>query len=720
MPSRDPVVETLKTDARDGSRAGLDFVFRPRSVAVVGASREVRSVGQRVLRNLIADGFQGAVFPVNPKADVVASIPAYPSVRDIPRRLDLAVISVPRDLVLKVVDDCIAKDVKGLVVLTAGFAEVGEEGRRVQDELVAKIRARGIRMVGPNCLGIVNTDPKVALNATFGSSHAFAGNVAMASQSGALGVAILEYARTLGLGLSMFVSMGNKADLSSNDLIEYWEDDSRTEVILLYLESFGNPRKFARIAGRVSRKKPILAVKGGRSASGQKAAGSHTASLKSSNEGTDALFRQTGVLRLDTLEEMFEVASVLAHQPLPTGPNVAILTNAGGPAILCADACEARGLALPALTPKTQARLQEFLPPSASVRNPVDMIAAAGVEEYRLALPALLDDDGIDSVIVLYIPAGEADEQVIAQAIRDGRAEARSGRRKPLLASFMSMRGMASPLSSADEAIPSFRFPESAARALARAFEYSKLRHRPAGVVQEFADLDAPSAVSACTRHLQSQGPGWLLAHEAEEILSAAGIDVQKSVVCRAPDEAARAAEALGYPVAVKLASRVIIHKSDVGGVKLDLTDRRQVHRAAEKIFEAASGQDPGCSVVVQRMCSQGIEIFVGMTLDPTFGPLIAFGLGGVAVELWKDVVFRMTPLSDQDAREMVRSIKGYPLLAGFRGSPPADEDAVIELLQRVSRLVEQVPAIREIDLNPVRVQPRGDGLVVLDAKLLL
>ncbi len=713
-------VERMEERDRLATRASLLPFFHPRSVAVIGASRDPQSIGYRILENLITFRFQGPVFPVNPKADVIASIPAYPSVRAIPREVDLAIVTVPQRFVLDVVDDCAAKGVRALVVITAGFAETGPEGRALQDELVRRVRGAGMRLIGPNCLGILHTNDAVRLHATFAPSQPLAGRVAMSSQSGALGLAILEYSRTLGVGLSAFISLGNKADVSGNDLLQWWEEDPQTDVILLYLESFGNPRRFARLARRVAHKKPIIAVKGGRTSAGRRAAGSHTAALAASDVAVEALFRQTGVIRTRTLEEMFDVAALLANQPLPPGRRVAILTNGGGPGILCADACEANGLELPPLSEATQARLREFLPPMASVVNPVDMVASASAENYGRALTALLQDEGVDAVVVLFVDTGAADVNEVAAAVRAGR-QAAGTPHKPVLACFMGVAGTESPLSSPEEVIPSYRFPESAAIALAHAARYAEWRQAPLGVIPDHPDLRIEEGRRICQRALAQRGDGWLLPDEVEALLRAFGLPVPASRFARTADEAVAAAEAIGYPVVVKLASRTLVHKTEWKGVHLNLGHAeavRQAYAAIQAELARHGRQDEMEGVLVQPMIREGTEVFVGVTEDPMFGPLMAFGLGGVSVELLGDVVFRITPLTDRDAREMVRSIRGYRLLEGYRDKPPADVAAVEDILLRLSRLVEEVPEVAEIDFNPVRLFRPGEGALILDARI--
>lgn len=708
------------------THAGLLPLFEPRSVAVIGASRKTDSVGALVLRNL-RGGFSGPVYPVNPHAESVQALPAFASLRDVPGDVDLAIVVVPAAAIPAVLDDCRDHGVKAVIVLSAGFAETGPEGRALQGRVLDQVRAAGIRLVGPNCLGVINTDPAVRLNATFASTPVRAGGVAMSSQSGALGVAVLEYAQSFGIGFSSFVSVGNKADVSGNDLLQYWEDDPRTAVILLYLESFGNPRRFARIARRVARKKPVLAVKSGRSTSGRRAASSHTAALAGSEAGSDALCRQAGVLRCNTLEELFEVAALLAHQPLPKGPRVAVVTNAGGPGILCADACEVAGLMLPALDLATVDALQAFLPGAASLVNPVDMIATAGPAEFERAVPLLLDDPNVDALIAIHIPVRRQDSAGVEQAIARGRAAARAGRGKPILACLLSERsdtseGAAAPARGGPrETIPVYRFPESAARALGAAWERAAWLAQAEGVVPALEGVQAERARAICRQALETRGECWLRAEEVSGVLAAFGIPTLPIVECRTGDETAAAARRFDGPVAVKLLSDTLVHKTEVGGVVLGVTGADEAQRAFDTIARklALLGREAEMrGVSVQPMGGAGLETMLGFALDPDFGPLVAFGLGGTTLELFGDVVFRITPLTDRDASEMLASIRGRALLDGFRSQPAADKPALIDMLLRVSRMAEEVPELAELDLNPVLARPPGQGAVALDARM--
>lgn len=709
---------------RAWTTASLRALFYPRSVAVIGASRDKQSVGRRILDALVRHGFDGPVYPINPKADHIGSIRAYPSLEAVGAPVDLAVLTVPARVVESVVDDCIARGVRGLVVITAGFAEIGGDGRDAQARLVERVREAGLRMVGPNCLGIMHTDPDVRLNASFAPAMPEPGPVALGSQSGALGVAIIALARRLGLGLSSFVSMGNKADVSGNDLLEYWEEDPRTRVILFYLESFGNPRRFATLARRAGRTKPIVVVKSGRSQAGRRAAGSHTAALTAADTGADALFRQTGILRADTLEEMFDIARALVAQPLPSGRRVAIVTNAGGPGILCADALEAAGLEVAPLSSTTQSALRGFLPAAASASNPVDMIATADPKTYRRAVGTVLRAPEVDSLVVIYTPTGmysvDSVARAVAEAVADARAAGLEG--KPVYASIVGDDVETFRVDCpGGEVLPVYPFPEAIGRTLGKIVDHADWRRADPGVFPEFADQDLEAARSICRRALDERGEGWLAVDDAFAVLRAAGLQVADGGVAATAEDAAALAERVGFPVAVKLASTQLVHKTEHGGVILGLEDAdavREAFRSMAERLEAAGEADAMDGVLVQPMVGGSCEVMVGVDLDPVFGPIVAFGLGGIYVEILRDAQFRVAPLSDRDAREMIHGIRGYRLLEGYRGHPAADVPALEEALLRLSRLVEAVPEIAGLDLNPLFALPPGEGYRAVDARI--
>ena len=710
---------------------GLDAVLRPRSVAVIGASRERGTIGAELFHNLIAHGFAGVVYPVNPRAPVVQSVRAYPDLAHLPGPVDLALIAVPAAQVLEAVRACAAHGVQGVVVISAGFKEVGDEGAARERELVEVVRAHGMRLVGPNCLGVVNTEPAVRLDATFAPVFPPPGMVAFSSQSGALGLAILETATQLNLGISHFVSIGNKADVSSNDLIEYWERDPGTAVILLYLESFGNPRRFTRIARRVARRKPIAIVKSGRTRAGMRAAMSHTGSLAGTDKAVDALCVQSGVIRTDTLEELFDVAMLVAHQPIPRGRRVGIVTNAGGPGIMASDACESHRLEVPELGEATLEGLRAFLPREAGIRNPVDMIASARPESFERAVHLVADDPGIDAVLVIYVPPIVTQPEEVAQAIVRGAeaaghaAAARGVPAKPVLACFMGSHGVPDALRSLSESnVPSYTFPESAAIALARAADYGVWLAKPEGRIPALGEIDgsrADDAIAGALGRAAAGAPAWLRPAEVRALLGAYGIASPEQAVATDADAAVAAARRIGFPVAVKLVSDAVTHKSEVGGVVLDVADESGVRAAftgiAARLRTAGQARDMQ-GVAVQAMVRDGIEAIVGVTHDPSFGPMLMFGLGGTQVELLKDVVFRLPPITDLDAAEMVRAPRGFPLLEGYRGGPAADIAALETLLLRVSQLVGDHPEIVEMDLNPIKALAPGRGCRVVDARV--
>ena len=684
--------------AREAASASMRPFFEPCAVAVIGANRERGRIGSEVFHNLIADGCRVPVYPVHPDGGEIEGHPAFARVTDIPGPVDLAVVVVPAPRVQRVVEECIAKGVKALVVISAGFGEVGAAGRVLEAALLETVRQAGVRMVGPNCMGLLNTDPAVQLNATFSPVYPPVGGVAMSTQSGALGLAILDYARRINLGISTFVSVGNKADVSSNDLIQYWADDPQTRVILLYLESFGNPRKFSQIARRVARIKPIVAVKSGRSAAGARAASSHTGALASSDAVVDALFEQAGVIRTNTLEELFDVASLLAQQPVPRGGRVAIVTNAGGPGILAADACAAQGLELPPLSDATVAELRSFLPAAASVGNPVDMIASASAESYGRAVRAVLRDGRVDSVLVIFIPPLVTHTKDVARAVRDAAATCTD---KPVLGIFMAAEGASGLLAP----IPRYEFPEAAAVALARATTYGAWLRSPVEAPPEYRDLDQASARRVVDTAL-ARGGGWLTPDEAQTLAMAARLSVPPSILAHTADEAVAAAASIGGTVVLKAVGPTILHKTEVGGVRVGLMGRQAVREAWEEM--ASRLGHTMTAGLVQAMIAGGVEMLVGVTEDPIFGPVMACASGGILAELLQDANFRLHPLTTSDADEMIASLRGAALLKGHRGAPAADVAALTDALLRVSALVSVCPEIQELDINPLRILPRG------------
>jgi acetyl coenzyme A synthetase (ADP forming)-like protein len=701
---------------RVAARASLARFFTPESVAVVGASRDVTSIGGMVFAHLLQGRFAGLVQPVNPRASVVQSVRAHDRLSDLPEVPELVVVCVPAAAVPEVVEEAGRLGVKAVCVISAGFAEVGAEGRARQDELMDIARGHGLRIVGPNCMGLMNAADDVRLNATFSDTFPRPGRVAFSSQSGALGLAVIDHVDSLGLGLSTFVSVGNKADISGNDLLLYWEEDDKTDVILLYLESFGNPRKFSRIARRVSRKKPIVAVKSGRTGAGERAASSHTAAISAGDVAVEALFAQTGIIRTDTLEELFDVATVLSTQPMPNGKRIGIVTNAGGPGILAADACESNGLSVPTLTGDLQSRLHEFLPPEAGVANPIDLVASATAEGMGATTRIAADSGEVDALLVIFVETGTTSGADVAhELVKARRAMAEP---IPITTVFMSTRSQPEALEEAG--IPTFQFPEDAARAMGRVAAHAQWRSTPLGEVvrPDGMDVDRARAIVEAAVEAAPDDTGvWLTQAQAEEVLDAYGVPRARSRIVATPEEAADVQREFATPVAIKVAAP--IHKTDVGGIELDLDSPDEAAAAVTALterLEAAGLGDHTDAWVVQEM-ADGIEMVVGVNHDPQFGPLVVTGLGGTLVELVRDVSVRVTPLTDRDVDEMLEGLRMRPLLDGYRGSAPADIDALRDLLLRVGAMVEDVPEIVELDLNPVFVRPRGQGALAVDVR---
>ena len=691
-------------DARDHQAvvASLKPFFEPHSVAVIGASKRRGSIGGELFRNILVGDFAGAAYPVNRDGEPVAGVRAYRSIEEIPDPIDLAVITLPAAAVIEAAEQALRKGVRGLVVISAGFAEVGHEGLVRQEQLLALVRSYGARLIGPNCLGIAVSGP--SLNATFAARSAPAGNIGFSSQSGALGLALLEAAESRGLGLSAFMSIGNKADVSTNDLLEWWEEDEATEVVLMYVESFGNPRRFGRLARRVARTKPILALKSGTTATGQKAASSHTAALAGSETAVDALFHQAGVIRASSLEELVDVATLLSNQPELKGRRVAVLTNAGGLGILCADACEAAGLTLPQLADETRAALSELLSAEASVDNPVDMLGGATAQTYASALPLLLGDAQVDAVVVLFVPTVTATADEVAESIDSATGQAASD--KPVLAVVLNASGIPEALRREDAHVAAFLYPESAARALGRLAQRAEWLRQPFGTIPLLDGIDRGAAEHVVERALAGGDDVWLTPADTRELLLSYGLPLVPERLAGGPDEAVAAAEELGFPVVIKTATPGA-HKTELGGIALDLADADAVRAAAERI---------GGSLIVQPMILGGAELLAGVVQDPVFGPLVAFGPGGVFAELIGEADFRIAPLTDRDADELVYGGKAGRLVRGFRGAPPADGAALADLLLRLARLCEDVPAVAELDLNPVLALP--ERCVAVDARV--
>ncbi len=709
------VLEAMITREQRTDADSLRALLRPGSVAVIGASRHEDHAGHQVVRNLLRAGFTGTVHPVNPHCDYLLGLRCHGSIREV-APVDLAVVAVPAAQVLEVVRECADSGVRDLVILSSGFAEAGPDGRRRQDELLAIARGAGMRVVGPNCLGIANTDPDVRLDATFSPMSVGRGPVAMMAQSGAVGIAVLQRAEELGVGLSAFISSGNKADVSCNDLLMYAAEDEATEVVALYLESFGNPRKVSRLARRLAARKPIVALVGGSSRAGRRAAIGHTASAVTSPAAVEALCRQCGVIGVQGLEQLLQTTSVLANQPLPAGRRVGIISNAGGPGVLAADACERVGLSLATLSAETTARISEIVPDASSEQMPLDLGSGVGWEAYAEVVSAVAGSGEVDMLIVMRTPMPALSYAAFARALRTSSGAGPGADTPPVttVAVMLDTHGPSRPISAGSHQVPVFAFPEDAARALAPIATYAEWRAAPRVPVAATAAASRAAARDVIARTLRATPAGGRLTEpDARQLLAAYGIGVLPSVVAGGVEEAVDAATWVGYPVAVKIADPAVAHRTDVGGVRLGLTGPDAVRVAAQELLGVPVAH-PG--VLVQRQVSTGVELIAGVTHDEVFGPLVMVGHGGTHAELIGDRSFRLTPLSRADAASALAELRTAPLLTGYRGAPPLDVAAVEHLLIRLGRLAEDIPEIAEIDLDPVIVHERG--VSVVDAKV--
>jgi len=697
--------------------AGVRLMLAPKSIAVIGASRRPGTIGRRIVQNLIHHEFNGSVYPVNPLAESVCSVRAHPTIADVPEPVDIAVIAVPAPRVLEVAEACGHAGVEGIVVISAGFAETGSDGAAREDALLEIVRRFGMRMVGPNCMGILNADPAVSMNATFADAMPAFGPAAFVSQSGALGVSVLDYAREYRIGISQFVSVGNKSDVSGNDLLLVWEQDPTVRVILMYVEAFGDPARFLELAGRITKQKPIVVVKAGRTRSGARAASSHTGALAASDAAVDALLAQAGVLRAETIEELFEITIALGSRALPRSRRTAVLTNGGGPGILAADALESFGLEVANLSSATVDAIRPLLPREASLRNPVDMIASATPAAYRRALTALLADRGIDAVIPIFVPPFGVRQHDVVDAIAGAAATAPE---KPVIAVLMGREGLPEGRTDLHAiGIPTFVFPESAARALAVLHRHAEWVARPTSSRRPILGADRGAAASIletaaaeCRDHLTPC--------EAFAVLRAYGIPVAAGRLVTTPDEAEMASQFYEGPLAVKVVSPDIVHKTDVGGVLLNVAPS-ELRAAFDEVTKRVAQRSPNARIegmFIQEMRGDGLETIVGLSRDPSFGPLIMFGLGGVFVEAAADVVFRIAPLDDRLVDEMLHGIRVSRLLDGWRGAPAVDRAAIASVILRVSQIAIDHPTISEIDINPLVA--RSDGVTAIDVRIRL
>ncbi len=699
----------------------LKYLFSPSSIAVIGASSREGSLGRATFANILFNGFQGVVYPVNLRARSILGVKAYPSVTTIPDPIDLAVIIVPASEVPIVMEECGQKGVKGAIVISAGFKEIGERGRQLERRVKEIADRYGIAMIGPNCFGLINTHPETKMNATFGRIMPNSGNIAFISQSGAVGGAALEYCEAEEIGLSKFVSIGNKADISENELLFYLKDDETTKVILLYLEDLKEPKTFLKIAREITDRyqKPILAVKSGRTKEGAKAASSHTGALAGSDEAYNAFFNQCGIIRLDNLNELFDCAKAFSMQPIPKSKKIAIVSNAGGIAIMATDAAIRNGLELASLRDETKEKLKKILPPTANIQNPVDVIGDADAQRYSSALRIVLEDEEVSGVIATWTPTLMEDTKTIARAI----AEIAPSTEKPIIGCILSLEEHKAVSREMErEKVPNYRFPEVAAKILSVLCEYGEWLNRPRTEIKVFADVER-ERVREIIGLARRRRENWLLEPYAYSLLSAYKIPVAPFFLTQSLSEAEEKAAAIGYPVVLKIVSPQIIHKFDVGGVILNIKDRIELKDAYEKLLANVKARKPEAEIVgvlLQKMMRGGKEVILGMKRDPQFGSLLMFGMGGTYVEVLKDVSFRVAPIRELSAQTMVREIRGYPILKGFRGEKPSDIERLIEVLERLSQLVTDFDEFEEIDINPFLVFEEGKGAYAIDARIKL
>ncbi len=693
----------------------LDALFAPRSIAVIGASNRQGSVGRAVFTNILLNEYTGTVYPVNPRDRSISGVRSYPSVQDLPESVDLAVVVVPEAVVPAVTEDCGKKGVKSLIVISAGFKEVGQEGAALEHQVASLAQRYSMRMVGPNCLGTINTDPAVRLNASFASRMPLEGSIAFASQSGALGEAVIDYATGEGIGFSKFISVGNKADVNENDILEYLRADPRTKVILLYIEDIVDGRKFVDTVTRVTEEKPIIAVKAGVSPEGAKAASSHTGALAGSDEAYNAILKQSGVLRVESIIDLFDYGRAFAKQPPPRGNRVAIITNGGGPGTMATDASVRYGLQISQFSEVTKAKLRAGLPKEASVNNPVDLIGDAQADRYELALQAL-HDESVDCGLVLLTPQAMVDLRKVAETIAT--VGPKSG--KTILTSILGLTDITPAVEVLESNnIPHYTFPESAVRALAAMYEYQRWVDRPRTQVKHF-DVDIGKAQDIISTAKRA-GLTNLPQDDALRILSTYGLPVIKTETASSKTEAIEAAKRIGYPVAMKIVSPDVVHKIDVGGVKLDLNSDQDISEAYDEILKNVKARIPNArieGVLLQEFVTGGTETIIGIHRDPKFGPLLMFGLGGIYVEAYRDVSFRLAPIRELSADNMISQIRGSKILQGFRGQPPADTKAIAECIERLSQLSIELPDVVELDVNPLVAFQ--NGCRALDARIIV
>ena len=702
----------------------IESFINPKSIAVVGATNRPESVGLASYKNLLQAGYTGVLYPVHPKVKSVQGVKAYPSILEIPDEVEMAMIIVAVDKVASVLEEAAQKKIKGCIIISAGFKEVGGQGVRLEHQLKSLVHKHGIRLVGPNCLGVINTHPDVRMNATFARKMPRRGNIAFISQSGALCTSVLDFAEGRHIGFSKFISFGNKADVSEIDFLHYLKDDPDTKVIIMYLEDISDGRAFMEIAREITFGvgKPILAVKSGQSAEGARAAASHTGSLAGSDATYDAIFSQSGIQRVEGINELFHYALAFSQQPLPKGNRMAIVTNAGGPGIMATDAAIRHGIGLASFSDPTKKKLRNHLPPTASIHNPVDVIGDATHKRYEAAIRDILRDDNVDGAIVILTPQAMTDivetAQILPRVAKDVN--------KPILASFMGIVDVSDGVRHLEKnGIPNYIFPEAAARTMAVMARFSERLQAKNGIKREIRQytVDKKSTSKIIKNRLSKNKKYFMPENEAAEILKCYGFPLLKSRLVKKEEEISNAIADLGLPAAMKIISPDILHKSDAGGVRTDISSRDQAHLVFSQIIQNSKKFNPQAhieGVLIEEMAQDGVEVILGATRDPMFGPICMFGLGGIFVEALKDVTFRLAPMWELSAEIMIQSIKANKVLNGFRGKPPSDVEAIKDCILRVSQLISDHAEIQELDINPLIVYPQGRGCRVADCRIIL
>ena len=690
----------------------LDKIMKPKSVAVIGASTKEHTIGSDIMKRLQEYKFNGNIYPVNPKGGVIEGLQAYTSITEVPGEVDLAIIVVNSKFVLDTIDQCNEKGIKGLVIITAGFKETGKEGAEMEKQLLAKVQEYGMRCVGPNCLGVVNTHPEIRLDGCFAETLPERGNIGFVSQSGALGGGILNILKDLNLGFSQFISIGNQADVNAETALEYWENEEDVEQILLYMESIQNPANFRKLATRISKKKPVLALKAGRSAAGASAASSHTGSLAGADKAANALLAQSGVIREYSLKNLFSTAKVFANCPIPKGNRVAIITNSGGPGIMATDAICENGMQMAPITEETKAKLRSFLPAAASVKNPIDMIASAPIEHYTQTLETVIADENVDMIMVIYLPFLGLKDIDVAKALMEIKAK---NPQKPIIGVFMTKSDFFTSISEMNVNMPFFMYAEEAAEGFLRLDQQRKWIERPEGTIPTY-NVDYAKAKSIISQSI-NEGRDQLTTRESIDVLEAYGIRVCKSGFATTEEEAVAIANSIDYPVVMKMTSKTTSHKTDVGGVRVNIQSEAQLRAEYQDLIAKLTERgliDGLEGVIIQEMVKGNREMVCGIATDPQYGPMMMFGLGGVFIEVMKDVTFRIAPLTDIDAKEMIKSVKAYKLLEGARGTKPAQMEQIEETLLRLSQLVNDFKFIDELDINPLLISEKtGEGIAV-------